>query len=937
MKVHSESCKFHSLRARKTFHSSQNLIPRTKQGAEQNFRSHVIGGLESYRPFLKDIGESAHPGLEYIHEIFPQLEENLRLQIQGDKVQVGISPIEAFDSFVEAALSTGHFKDRQDVYRLLLQYSDRYIILFEALKYAHFGKTRPRTGQEIIQDLFNQEGLTSAMRQLCETDPSIKAGLEITFTSHPTFTWTKQNWTARNVLIKALQRGDEEEIISHIQQVSLTRARYSERQKPLEEAQNFLELVGRDLYHALTENQVEIYKLYDPTRIKLCKPLFHIGGWEAFDRDGNPFVTPQVSEEYALRKSVFILKVLSEESAQLTKYFTFNIQGLPELLARIQSKLQKTLKVKEAKLQEFQGALNVSSDDIEPHASLEEFKEDLLALRQISLNANKAHLTKVDKLIAGVDIFGFHLSEGKVRQNTGRHTKALNELIILENGTYSELSPDEKIDLINKLLDSDFPNVPETIQTSGLSGSTEEVIETLKMINTVQEEHGAKACQTYIMSNTYHGKLNTRELLLLWKIANPTKTFEEFNLDIVPLIETPDDIEEPFISAIAEGIADPNDELTIKIATIRKKFEWMLGFSDTGVRMGSQPAGWEIYKAAYRIEEAVNKFRTQINKLKKATVNRIAESFNIICQFFLGGGYATARGGRRIEDTHESIQAETGSFLLHLTVQGDGVYRDYGLKETGQYYSAKLLEALVKGIAGRGSMARISGNKFEVIDKYMEGIKTKFKQLYKNPLFAEFYREATPSRFTHNYGSRPPKHTSREDSGMEAIRAIPSVENFARVLQQIYIWYGSGTSLNELNHEQFELLKQIYEEGNSTQLNNYLGNLLYGLQYTEMFVTSHLMDDPKFSPLWQELKSEFELATRKVRELTGITEPKPLLDGLDLLELQIRNKARIPTAVLTQSLIKQIKTLNPEDPLFKEWSDLGSKSHTTGSLAQGRS
>ncbi|MCB0186958.1 MAG: phosphoenolpyruvate carboxylase, partial [Caldilineaceae bacterium] len=195
-------------------------------------------------------------------------------------------------------------------------------------------------------------------------------------------------------------------------------------------------------------------------------PLFlRYGSWIGGDRDGNPYVTLDVTEEALREQKETILKLYNIEtdalyqnlsSAQtrvgysdelresIERDFTLVPTDEIEVLERFRLEpyrqklimMFRRLRATRAENAErWQNRASRSSTD-SPHnarayRNAQEFLDDLYLVRD-SLNAHKGERLargRLARLIRAVEVFGFHLATLDIRQHADRHRSAMDEIM----------------------------------------------------------------------------------------------------------------------------------------------------------------------------------------------------------------------------------------------------------------------------------------------------------------------------------------------------------------------------------------------------------------------------------------------------------------------------------------------------------------------------
>src|ERR1700728_3792620 len=186
--------------------------------------------------------------------------------------------------------------------------------------------------------------------------------------------------------------------------------------------------------------------------------LLAFGSWIGGDRDGNPFVTPEVTRQAILSARTRLLEYYDERLQQAIDLLTTSAQQLPvseELQARLanfQAELhtnaeafgtrfefetyRRYLVCVRARIRRMAGKadsdpelLESSLAGLSAYCSARDFLEDLSVVRR-SLAANQGIRmaeTLIDPLLLMVRTFGLHLHTLDIRQHARIHRKALEE------------------------------------------------------------------------------------------------------------------------------------------------------------------------------------------------------------------------------------------------------------------------------------------------------------------------------------------------------------------------------------------------------------------------------------------------------------------------------------------------------------------------------
>src|SRR5690606_15089212 len=224
---------------------------------------------------------------------------------------------------------------------------------------------------------------------------------------------------------------------------------------------------------------------------------------------------------------------------------------------------------------------------------------------------------------------GLHFASLDIRQDSKEHTKVI-EIISAANkilrDDYSTLKEDEKI---NQLL-----SITEVVNKHDFDDElVKDTIHSIQAISEIQAYNGEEGCNRYVISRC-NNALNVMEVFGLFLLSGWKK--EEMNIDIVPLFETIDDLEN------ATGIMQSlykNDTYKQLLQKRGNKQTIMLGFSDGTKDGGYLMANWSIYQA-------------------KKALTKISLENGIDVVFFDGRGGPPARGGGKTHRFYASMGKE---------------------------------------------------------------------------------------------------------------------------------------------------------------------------------------------------------------------------------------------------------------------------------------
>ncbi|WYM00409.1 MAG: phosphoenolpyruvate carboxylase [Gloeotrichia echinulata CP02] len=676
----------------------------------------------------------------------------------------------------------------------------------------------------------------------------------------------------------------------------------------------------------------------EPPQKNFCS----FGSWVGSDRDGNPSVTPETTWQTACYQRKMVLERYIKSVKQLIELLSVSMHWsdvLPDLLESLeldQSQLsavydslalryrQEPYRLKLAyvlKRLENTRDRNLAlynretpkNEDSPMYRSGEDF---LAELRLIQHNLTETGLScrELENLICQVEIFGFDLTQLDIRQESSRHADALNEILeylqILPQ-PYNQLSEAQRVAWLTGELQTRRPLIPAELP---FSEKTNDVIQTFRIVRSLQQEFGIHICQTYIISMCREVS-DVLEVLLLAKEA---RLFDPAiavgTIQVVPLFETVEDLQRsnsvmrqlfelPLYRALLAGgyktaelkLSSPeshqNSVLTPDLQEV------MLGYSDSNKDSGFLSSNWEIHKA--------QKF-----------LQKIAEEYGVNLRIFHGRGGSVGRGGG---PAYEAILAQPGHSIngrIKITEQGEVLASKYSLLDLALYHLETMTTAVIQA-----SLLRTGFDDIEPWNEIMEEIAARSRShyralIYEQPDFIDFFHQVTPIEEISQLqiSSRPARRPSGKKD-LSSLRAIPWVFSWTQTRFLLPSWYGFGTALqeflNEETEEHLQLLRYFYVKWPFFKM--VISKAEMTLAKVDMQMAQHYVDElsspedkSRFEKVFEQIASEFYLTRDLVLK---ITNHHRLLDGDPVLQrsVQLRNGTIVPLGFIQVSLLKRLR------------------------------
>ena len=694
----------------------------------------------------------------------------------------------------------------------------------------------------------------------------------------------------------------------------------------------------------LRQSLKQAFPYLSPPSNKFC----YFGSWVGGDRDGNPFVTPQVTWQTACYQRGIVLEKYLKSIDQLRELLSLSLHWskvLPELLDSLEQDRQKMPEVYEKlavryrqepyrlKLAYIEQRLKNTRDRNKFIATTEgkpqindiyRTEEDFLAelkLIQQSLAATSLNCRELDNLICQVEVFGFILTQLDFRQESSRHSDALEEIAdylgILPQ-PYSQLSEAEKTAWLVKELQTRRPLISREMP---FSERTAEVIETFRILRTLQEEFGLGICKTYIISMTNHVSDVLEVMLLSQEAGLYDPATSSSAIRIVPLFETVDDLKRApavmqelfelrlYRASLAGGYDHlallEGKELEQKIAPPildpTNLQEIMLGYSDSNKDSGFLSSNWEIHKA-------------------QKALKQVASEYGVSLRLFHGRGGSVGRGGG---PAYAAILAQpTGTIggKIKITEQGEVLASKYSLPELALYNLETITTAVIQS-----SLLGSGFDKVEPWNNIMEELATRSRATYRSlvyeqPDFVDFFLSVTPIDVISQLqiGSRPSKRPGKNQNkkkDISSLRAIPWVFSWTQSRFLLPAWYGVGTALQEFLAQEpdknLNLLRYFYFKWPFFRM--VISKVEMTLAKVDLQIAEHYVqelskpeDKARFQAVFEQIAQEYHLIKELVLTING---QKKLLDGDPELQrsVQLRNGTIVPLGFLQVALIKRLR------------------------------
>lgn len=528
-----------------------------------------------------------------------------------------------------------------------------------------------------------------------------------------------------------------------------------------------------------------------------------LGSWVGGDRDGNPFVTPAVTQQAAWRAAWGLAEHYHSEANALLERLSLSGTLAPppaELRDRIEQYKPLLPRVWHANrgrdgdeplrlfISFIMGRLEALSDQLErrirghrlrndsaAYESAPELLGDLRLVERalVTARAERARAHLLAPLLAQVERLGLHGYALDIREDAGRHTQTVDEM-----AARAGLPPLKLADLERELLGQR----PLWNRYQPLGEDAERTMRVFDVMRELQDQLGEGAANTYIMSMATSPEDLLRVLLLAREtgLVSLSEGAPHSRIDVVPLFETGDDLQR---AADTMRVALRSEPYRRHLRARGDKQEVMLGYSDSAKDVGVLPAAWDLYQAQERLQALATEEKVKLS-------------------LFHGRGGTVGRGGG--SPVFRALAALPPGTLEHgikITEQGEVISQKFGLQRVAERslevdFAGTLL-SLHRDWREDVEPAQIQRYR-ELMDELSATARPAFQnRVHGSSELFELFLKATPVReLAHvHFGSRPAFRETKGAGKMSSIRAIPWVFGWTQIRLMLPGWFGVGSGL----------------------------------------------------------------------------------------------------------------------------------------------
>jgi phosphoenolpyruvate carboxylase len=534
-------------------------------------------------------------------------------------------------------------------------------------------------------------------------------------------------------------------------------------------------------------------------------PFFQFGSWVGGDRDGNPFVTNEVTRNTLIENRLTGLRRYRRRLEDLVRALSITERAMPvpdafrealereltatgqgdeiaarnpgEIFRQYLACMTRRLHVMIARAERGQ-----TTPDPAGYASAEGLIGDLTLMEDaLEFGGSRSIATTLVRPVRReVEAFRFCTVRLDVRENTTKLNAALADVWRAggqAGGPTGGVSPEPGSDAWRQWLGAELARPMTGKQAPALPPDSAETQGMFRLVRQLREEVDREAFGTFVLSMTR----SVSDILGAYLLAKNAGLFtdaagvESCTLPIVPLFETIEDLQRaPAI--MKELLAVPLVRRSVRAQGGVQ--EVMIGYSDSNKDGGFLTSNWELSKAQIKL-------------------TRLGKECGVPIAFFHGRGGSVSRGGA---PTGRAIAAQPAGSIdgrMRITEQGEVVSFKYANRGTAQYQIELLAASVVEhSLKSEREKALLPTSEFDEAMEALSGAaQASYRRLVDHPDLLAYYQVASPLEEISllNLGSRPARRFGV--SSLSDLRAIPWVFAWSQNRHFVPGWYGVGSGI----------------------------------------------------------------------------------------------------------------------------------------------
>ncbi|MGA0212339.1 MAG: phosphoenolpyruvate carboxylase, partial [Flavobacteriaceae bacterium] len=374
-------------------------------------------------------------------------------------------------------------KQQRDLLFNFIQYIERQVVLFDAIEDAGYSYVNNMHGRGTLRNI--KEEAQNKQLSMALTKYLNRFKVRIVLTAHPTQFYPDNVLVIINELSRAIAANELDTIKKLLVQLGNTPFYKKEKPTPYDEAVSLIWFLENVFYHSAST----IYNYIKENIVDaeaVDNSIFDFGFWPGGDRDGNPYVTPEITIKTAKRLQFSILRNYYRDLRKLKGKLTF--PGVEHRVVTLEQQVFNAL----------------FYPDKNPDFNLEFMESELDDILEIIVRDHQGlYREEIQDMIHKVKLFGFHFASLDIRQDSRIHHAVFTEIVSHPEirdwvktmpSDYAQRSEHERLQILSKVTG----DLPSTIFQDEI---THQTLDSIRAMRTIQEMNGEKGCNRYIISN----------------------------------------------------------------------------------------------------------------------------------------------------------------------------------------------------------------------------------------------------------------------------------------------------------------------------------------------------------------------------------------------------------------------------------------------------
>lgn len=609
--------------------------------------------------------------------------------------------------------------------------------------------------------------------------------------------------------------------------------------------------------------------------------FFQFGSWIGGDRDGNPYVTSEVTRRtlWATRlaslrryrtRLLDLLRTLSIEDNALALPDSFRA-AVAEAIRRTPDGEARAARNRGEIFRQFLGCMMARLDVTIAHAERESpapedqgYRNADRLIEDIDLMRDALAAGGAERLAAAlltplrreVGIFRFSTVRLDVRENSMRINQTLGAMYRAAHAGAEPPDPDSEAWKTWLRTELAAPRT-EPRGYAGLPADAAETLETFRTIARLRAEVDREAFGALILSMTR----SCADILGVYLLAKEAGLFadaaavERCTLPIVPLLETIPDLRRA-APILKELLAVPLVQRSLYVQG--RIQEVMIGYSDSNKDGGYLTAHWELAKA-------------------QSSLTRLGRELGVTIAFFHGRGGSVSRGGAPAGRAIAASPAGSIRGQFRVTEQGEVVSFKYANRGTAAYQVELLSASVIEHVLrSERESALIPVHEFHEAMEALSGTAwSAYRGLMEMPTMLEYLQQSSPLEELSmlNIGSRPARRTQART--LADLRAIPWVFAWTQNRHMLSGWYGVGSGIKAFldvrKDRGLDLLRRMFREARLFRL--ILDDVERTLLQVDLSIARQyaglVADESVREPIFSQVEAEYRLTCEMILRVSG--------------------------------------------------------------------